>query len=287
MSVCHRSPASRARSAVAGLACACAWPGSTPRQPLGLADPPHARHAHAHAREARQEVPHLLQPEVGEPPLDGHHLLAHRRGERRPAPALGRARGHPLEPLRALRPCLRSQLPSVTALMPHCAANAFCVSPAFWYASTAWRRSSGEYRFPPRQVPGGRRVAVPLTLLAGRGRPFDFLAPIAVPSAATARAHRAPAPPAEEEVIFRHPTRPRKRHARSRNPNENRADMREGLGFLESGKPVRSRWREPRRPSARASSQAEDLTGTPLSGPTPWDTEPEEMTGGPCSLPRA
>lgn len=59
----------------------------------------------SHVTESARDVPDSvrpLQPEVGEPSLDRHHLLAHRRGQGRPPTTLGRARCHTLEPLRAL-----------------------------------------------------------------------------------------------------------------------------------------------------------------------------------------
>jgi hypothetical protein len=61
--------------------------------------------------------------------------------------------------------------------------------------------------------------------------------------------------------------------------------MREGGGHSESGKPVGSAVAKAEEPRLQARFSNRALIGIPLSELTPWDTEPEEMTGRPCSLP--
>jgi hypothetical protein len=63
--------------------------------------------------------------------------------------------------------------------------------------------------------------------------------------------------------------------------------MRKGVRLSESGKPVRSVVAQAEEPRLQARLSSREVMGMPLSEPTPWDIEPEEMTGRPCSLPRS
>ena len=60
--------------------------------------------------------------------------------------------------------------------------------------------------------------------------------------------------------------------------------MKEGLGPSESGKPGPSVVAQAEEPRFQAELSNRICDREPLSEPTPWDIEPAEMTGRPCSL---
>ena len=209
MSVCQRSPGRARSKRRGGAGLRRRLTGITAAgEPRRLADAPHAPRTHLHPREARQELAHLDQPEVGEAPVHRHHLVAHRRRQGRPPTPPGRRRAHALEPLRTLRRVLAQPRPASRGLTSHCLANAACVSPTCGTPppprAAARACSASPPPVPPRGAP---RIAAVLTLRAGPRPPRRL-----------PRSHRKasrrlrddptlpPAPPAEAEVVFWHPT---------------------------------------------------------------------------------